>query len=186
MFRLLGQRRVPWVVVENVRNMLSLDRGAAMEFLVSSFEALGYRWAYRLVDSRFTGVPQRRQRVILVATTIGDPRQVLLSDDLGEPASNRLRLDAVGFYWTEGRRGLGWAPDAVPTIKGGSSIGIPSPPAIWNPTGSPGQRLVVPQVRDGERLQGFEHGWTAPADVVAYEARHKVEAGRQRRHRRRL
>ena len=38
-----------------------------------------------------------------------------------------------GFYWTEGLRGLGWAVDAVPTLKGGSTIGIPSPPAIWDP-----------------------------------------------------
>ena len=61
-FRLLERRRVPWVLLENVRNMLVLDGGAAMNFLVSKLEALGYQWAYRLVDSRFTGVPQRRQR----------------------------------------------------------------------------------------------------------------------------
>mgnify|MGYP001172151239 CR=1 FL=1 len=38
-----------------------------------------------------------------------------------------------GFYWTEGRWGIGWAKEGVPPIKGGSTIGIPSPPAIWIP-----------------------------------------------------
>ena len=46
-----------------------------------------------------------------------------------------------GFYWTEGNRGLGWAVDAVPTLKGGSTIGIPSPPAIWDPLRARSRRL---------------------------------------------
>lgn len=165
-FRLLDARRVPWVILENVRNMLVLDGGAAMHFLVDELESLGYRWAYRLVDSRFTGVPQRRQRVIFVATIEGDPREVLFADDAGEPPDKRYRRDAFGFYWTEGLKGVGWAQDAVPTLKGGSTIGIPSPPAVWNPTGRMGRRLVVPDITEAERMQGFEAGWTSPAEAV--------------------
>lgn len=166
-FRLLRGRRVPWVVLENVRNMLVLEGGTAMRFLVDELEQLGYQWAYRLVDSRFTGVPQRRQRVIFVATTEGDPREVLFADDEGERDPGALADDSYGFYWTEGLRGLGWAQDAVPTLKGGSTIGIPSPPAIWNPGGEPGHRLVVPNLVETEQLQGFEAGWTAPAEWVS-------------------
>ena len=78
-FRLLRRRDVPILVLENVRNMLVLDRGEAMRYLVAELEDLGYRWAYRLVDSRFTGVPQRRQRVIFVASKEIDPRGVLFA-----------------------------------------------------------------------------------------------------------
>ncbi|MDA8062512.1 MAG: DNA (cytosine-5-)-methyltransferase, partial [Actinomycetota bacterium] len=162
-FRLLRRHRVPVVVLENVRNMLVLDAGAAMSHLTSELEGLGYRWAYRLVDSRATGVPQRRQRVILVAATDLDPVAVLFADEAGDPEASSYRLDAFGFYWTEGLRGLGWAPDGVPTLKGGSSLGIPSPPAIWWPAGPPGGRIVVPSIREAERLQGFPAGWTEPA-----------------------
>jgi DNA (cytosine-5)-methyltransferase 1 len=70
---------------------------------------------------------------------------------------------ACGFYWTEGLRGLGWAVDAVPTLKGGSTIGIPSPPAILMPDG----RVVTPDIRDAERLQGFPSDWTKPAERIA-------------------
>lgn len=166
-FRLLGDHRAPWVLLENVRNMLVLDGGAAMRFLISELEGLGYRWAYRLVDSRFTGVPQRRQRVILVATTEGDPREVLFADDAGEPDVSHFASDAYGFYWTEGLRGLGWAQDAVPTLKGGSTVGIPSPPAIWNPRGGVGHRIVTPTVVEAEQMQGFDADWTAPAELVS-------------------
>ena len=165
-FRLLGDRRVPWVLLENVRNMLVLDAGRAMRFLVQELEALGYQWAYRLVDSRFTGVPQRRQRVIFLASTEGDPREVLFADEAGEPDDKYFRDDMFGFYWTEGLRGLGWARDAVPTLKGGSTIGIPSPPAIWNRRARAGKRIVTPTVAEAEQMQGFESGWTERAEAV--------------------
>lgn len=159
-FRLL--RSAPahprWVLFENVPFMLRLARGRAMSLLTRSLEELGYSWAYRVVDTRSFGLPQRRQRVLLLASSTEDPRRVLYADDAGgEPSSPG---EAYGFYWTEGVRGLGWARDATPTLKGGSTIGIPSPPAIW----LRGQdRIVLPDIRDAERLQGFPEDWTAPA-----------------------
>jgi DNA (cytosine-5)-methyltransferase 1 len=162
-FRLADQHRPRWLILENVRNMLPLDHGRAMHYLVSELESRGYNWAYRLVDSRFTGVPQRRQRVLLAASRTEDPRDVLLSDDAGEPGRERYAADAFGFYWTEGLRGLGWAQDAIPTLKGGSTIGIPSPPAVWLRDVPTGRQLVTPSVEDAEALQGFPRGWTSPA-----------------------
>jgi DNA (cytosine-5)-methyltransferase 1 len=164
-FRLLDQHRPRWLVLENVRNMLPLDSGRAMSYLVSELERRKYNWAYRVVDSRFAGVPQRRQRVLLVASPTDDPRTVLLSDDAGEPGLGRYADDAFGFYWTEGLRGLGWARDATPTLKGGSAIGIPSPPGIWIPDAPIGMRLVTPSLEDAETLQGFARGWTSAADL---------------------
>ena len=57
-----------------------------------------------------------------------------------------------GFYWTEGTRGLGWAADAVPTLKNGSTIGIPSPPAILMPTGV----VIQPDIRDARVMLVWE------------------------------
>jgi DNA (cytosine-5)-methyltransferase 1 len=166
-FRLLKRRRAPIVVLENVRNMLVLDGGSAMRYLVDEIESLGYRWAYRVVDSRFTGVPQRRQRVIFVAARDVDPRSIVLADDAGPRDDDKYADETFGFYWTEGLRGLGWARDAVPTLKGGSTIGIPSPPAMWHPSGEPGRRFLTPRIADAERLQGFDPGWTRAADGVS-------------------
>jgi DNA (cytosine-5)-methyltransferase 1 len=140
--------------------MLHLDRGRGMRHLVDELERRRFRWAYRVVDTRAFGLPQRRHRVILLASRSEDPRNVLFVDEAlsTEPAYSRDLW--CGFYWTEGLRGLGWAVDAVPTLKGGSTIGIPSPPAIWIPaTGEIG----TPDIRDAERLQGFEVDWSLPA-----------------------
>lgn len=162
-FRLLEDHDVPWVLLENVPFMLQLGSGRAMEVIVERFEQLGYSWAYRVVDSRSFGVPQRRERVYFLASKVADPREVLFADDAGEPKARKASWTrANGFYWTEGIRGLGWADDAVPTLKGGSTVGIPSPPAIVMPNGE----VVTPDIRDAERLQGFEPGWTEPAASV--------------------
>ncbi|MTV24061.1 DNA (cytosine-5-)-methyltransferase [Nitriliruptoraceae bacterium ZYF776] len=161
-FRLLENSSATWLVLENVRNMLWLDGGAAMAFLTSELEARGFRWAYRLVDSRFGGVPQRRHRVLFVASRSEDPRGVLFADEAGEPDGDHYRDDAVGFYWTEGLSGIGWAPDGVPPLKGGSGVGIASPPGIWVRDNPVGRQLVVPNIEEAEQLQGFPAGWTDP------------------------
>jgi DNA (cytosine-5)-methyltransferase 1 len=163
-FRLLERHRTPWVLLENVPFMLQLGRGEAMNVITSALENLGYSWAYRVVDARAFGLPQRRRRVYLVASNVADPRTVLFADEAGQADKRELHGHRVacGFYWTEGIRGLGWAVDAIPTLKGGSTIGIPSSPAILLPNGE----VVTPDIRDAERLQGFPAGWTKPAELV--------------------
>lgn len=158
LFRLLEVRRTPWVVIENVYFMLHLGRGAAMEHIASNLERLGYRWASRVVDSRAFGLPQRRRRVFIVASLDGDPRNVLLADDA--PKRNWPSLDLarpIGFFWTEGRTGHGLTADAVPPLKAGSGLGIPSPPAVLLPNG----RVATPTIEAIERFQGFPARWTS-------------------------
>lgn len=166
-FRLLSRRRIPTVVVENVPFMLQLNGGSAMRAIVDEFERLGYRWAYRVVDSYGFGLAQRRERVYLVASRTLDPAAVLLSDDAPIPRQvSQIGRRPHGFYWTEGLGGLGWAVDAVPTLKNGSTIGIASPPAVLLADG----RIIKLGVGDGERLQGFDTDWTLPAEAVAKPA----------------
>lgn len=178
-FRLLNDPRHDdtWLVLENVSYMLSLDQGRAMGRLTDALDLLGWTWAYRTIDARAFGLAQRRRRVFLVASRTQDPRPVLFGDDGPPPGP----LDVIGpvdprtrygFYWTEGLRGLGWAAAAVPTIKGGSGLGIASPPAIW----SPSEDLVgTPDIEALERLQGFPRGWTQPpGEPLPRGARHRL------------
>jgi DNA (cytosine-5)-methyltransferase 1 len=161
-FRLLRERPVPWVLFENVPFMLSLDRGRAIEAVVSRLEALGYRWAYRVIDTRAFGIPQRRKRVFVLASLEEDPEAKLLSASASPQLPEDHAGRPCGFYWTEGNTGLGWAVDSIPTLKGGSGLSIPSAPAVWLPSGP----IVTPSIESAEALQGFEPGWTEPAEEV--------------------
>jgi DNA (cytosine-5)-methyltransferase 1 len=151
--------------------MLHLHRGETLRKIVKWLEELEYQWAYRVIDTRAFGLPQRRRRVFLLASLRGDPAAVLLGSDatpLNESPSRNG--DACGFYWTEGNTGIGWAVGAIPPLKGGSRLGIPSPPAILMPHGD----IVTPDIRDAERLQGFPPNWTLPAlGVNGVLARHR-------------
>ncbi len=175
LFDLLSTTKVEWVVIENVYFMLQLDRGRAIATIADRLENLGYWWAYRVIDT-ISFLPQRRRRVYIVASLSHDPRGVLFdSEDLNcvPPDSDRFRTDIpLGFYWTEGRSGVGLAVDAVPPLKAGSTIGIPSPPAILLPDG----RLGTPSLADCERLQGFPAGWTAAArsDAKGHDGRWRL------------
>src|SRR4029453_180045 len=117
-----------WLLLENVPFMLQLQRGKAMRYVVDQLESLGFTWAYRVVDARAFGIPQRRKRVLLLASRTEDPRYPLFGTDVGETPKSFSGNEMCGFYWTEGLRGLGWAVDAIPTLKGGSALGIPSTP----------------------------------------------------------
>lgn len=167
--RLVKEVPIEWVVLENVSFLRILDKGAGMRWILRQLDRLGYRWAYRTIDSRAFGVPQRRKRIYVVASRSAeaDPRSVLLWPDKAEPESPvPAEQRAYGFYWTEGNRGLGWVVDAIPTLKAGSAVGPPSPPAILRVSGE----IIIPDIRDAERMQGFPQDWTKAAAKVGGRA----------------
>lgn len=91
-----------------------------------------------------------------VASVKIDPRRILFASSKPEFARSAPTLDRpLGFYWTEGRSGVGLTDDGIPPIKVGSSIGIPSPPAVLFPDGE----VLTPSLEACERLQGFPRGW---------------------------
>ena len=117
------------------------------------------------MNSQNFGVPQRRERVYILASKTMNPAGVLFREPVAAPPAINKPLDTsapVGFYWTEGTYATGLADDALPPLKGGSTIGIPSAPAILFPSGLVG----TPDLRDAERMQGFSENWTNAAEQV--------------------
>lgn len=169
-FRLLeGKKTKPeFVLLENVAFALQLQAGAAIKFVTSNFERLGYRWAYRILDTRQFGLAQRRRRIFILASLNHDPAAILFKGGDQAPKFDLSDPIRFGFYWTEGNTGLGWSPEAVPPLKGGSAVSIPSPPAIWDR----GQGLFFkPGLSDAERMQGFPSGWTNVGDLKGSKSR---------------
>lgn len=166
-FRIADSAKPEWIVLENVEHLLRIGRGAAMTSITSELSARGYSWAYRVVDSRFTGVPQRRRRVVLLASIVpGAAERLLVDGDAEAPVSKANAEESYGFYWTEGRTGTGLVSGAVPTIKAGSTVGLGSAPAVFVPNRVGLNRIVVPSVEALEVLQGFPAGWTEVAAMA--------------------
>ena len=69
---LVGVLRPRWIVWENVPGVLSSGGGRDFGSLLGGLADLGYGVAYRVLDARFFGVPQRRRRVFVVGHSGGD------------------------------------------------------------------------------------------------------------------
>ncbi len=159
-FRILeaAKEKPEFVLLENVAFALHLQKGAALRYVTSNLERLGYKWAYRILDSRQFGVPQRRRRVFILGSRNLSPQSILFRGAENAGSTGVSPPELFGFYWTEGNTGLGWSPEAVPPLKGGSALSIPSPPAIWNKRT---RAFLTPGISDAERMQGFPANWTA-------------------------
>jgi len=160
----IAHSKPEWVLLENVPNMLRLDRGSAMAVITQRLTDAGYRWSYRILDAQNFGVAQRRKRVFLLASLNHDPNRVLFRDLNGAksevPSRSARGSNAHGFYWSEGNRGVGWGVGVVPTIKGSTTAGIPMSPAVWLRDAKEEDRFRTPSIEALEMLQGFTAGWT--------------------------
>ena len=64
--RLVDEIKPKVFIYENVRAVLSNDRGKTWETMTKIFEDLGYDWYYEILNARDYGIPQNRERVFVV------------------------------------------------------------------------------------------------------------------------
>ncbi|MBE5851304.1 MAG: DNA cytosine methyltransferase [Lachnospiraceae bacterium] len=92
---LIEEKRPRWVFIENVPGLLNSAQGGDFKVVVSTLDELGYGVAWRVLDAKFFGTPQRRRRTYIVASlgTIG-AAEVLFeqgTDPVADSKSNRTR-----------------------------------------------------------------------------------------------
>ena len=71
MLRVIKDKKPKFFVAENVKGMLSLHKGRVMEMILKDFKNLGYDVDYKLLKASDYGVPQNRERVIIIGNRIG-------------------------------------------------------------------------------------------------------------------
>jgi len=58
-------------VAENVKGLVGMESGEVIKLIVNDFEKLGYKVDYKILNSADYGVPQKRERVIIMGNRIG-------------------------------------------------------------------------------------------------------------------
>lgn len=66
MVKILRERQPRFFIAENVKGLLSANKGKAFPMIIEEFENAGYRVVHKLLNADEHGVPQRRQRVVIV------------------------------------------------------------------------------------------------------------------------
>ena len=116
--RLLAETHSRWFLGENVEGLLSVNDGLDFLAVIRGLDELGYGVAWRMLDSQFFGVPQRRHRVFTVGC-LGDgalPVEVLLEPE-SRPGHPAARGEAGQGAAGNAQGGAG-GPGAVGAIAG--------------------------------------------------------------------
>ena len=66
MCRILKERQPKCFIAENVKGILTANKKSAFPLIMKEFEDSGYNVQYRILNSANYGVPQKRERVIIV------------------------------------------------------------------------------------------------------------------------
>lgn len=64
---IIAAKKPPVIVLENVKHLMHQDKGRTLKVILYSLEDLGYNVNYSLLNSKDFGVPQNRERIIIVA-----------------------------------------------------------------------------------------------------------------------
>lgn len=71
LLRLIDDKRPKFFVGENVKGLLSMQKGKVIEMIVDDFKSLGYNVDYKLLKASDYGVPQNRERVVIIGNRLG-------------------------------------------------------------------------------------------------------------------
>ena len=183
-----------WVVLENVPGLLSSNQGRDFGVVISALADAGYRHIeWKVLDSQFLGVPQRRRRVFVVASVAAPSGRAVFVEsegmrrDFAESHTQEQNTSGgvgsgVAFSHTQG---LDAQPsrEAWPTLRvGGAGHAvsyvvrqddtqrkeIPG----WNPSaGSLEEGGVCPT------LNAFDNGSESRATVIAFDELNNSLAG---------
>lgn len=66
LIRVIEAKKPKFFLAENVKGLTNLAKGAVFKMILSDFAALGYKVSYRVLNAADYGVPQTRQRVIII------------------------------------------------------------------------------------------------------------------------
>ena len=71
MLRIVKDKKPSFFLAENVKGLLSMHNGKIVEMIVKDFKKLGYKVDYKIVNSADYGVPQQRERILIMGNRLG-------------------------------------------------------------------------------------------------------------------
>jgi DNA (cytosine-5)-methyltransferase 1 len=180
--RILRELTPAWVIIENVPGLLSSHGGRDFAAILRWLAECGYLSTWRVLDSQFFGLAQRRKRVFIVGSLrSGRSAEVLFEREgvrWNPPPRRKERKENTGVSGTLSANGggvdrpagnaneLDFCVSFALTAKGGSGRND-----LTNDQFVPsdiGVRRLMPV--ECERLQGFPGGWTEGfSDTVRYK-----------------
>jgi len=106
MLRVIRDKKPKVFVAENVKGLLIMEKGKVIELIKKDFEEIGYKVEYKLLNAAEYGVPQARERVIIIGSRINDKIKFPVQTHTLETEVNLLNSDLLPAITTE--QAIGW------------------------------------------------------------------------------
>lgn len=170
MMEVIKRTKPSLFIAENVKGLLTMDNGKAIKRIKKDFESMGYNVVYKLLHSADYGVPQTRERVIIVGTkknklpafeypkpTNSKENWVTLKEAIGDLES-LAEGETPNHFWSKAKKNKGQGNSIVSPDKPGPTMRTEHHGNIewhWN-----GKRRL--SAREAARIQTF------PDDFIFY------------------
>ena len=139
--RIIKHHKTRYIILENVKGLLSHDSGRTFKTIISTLVELGYDLQWQVLNSKNFGVPQNRERVFIVGHLRGTPRPKVFpiggSNEMGNGKGQVANTLTSNYY----KGAAGSRPMILQKLDEGMRI-----------------RRLTPM--ECERLQGFPDNWT--------------------------
>ena len=188
--RIAREKQPRLLLLENVKGLLSHDKGITFYTIISTLDELGYDLQWQVLNSKNFGVPQNRERVFIVGHLRGTSRPKVFPIGQGYKVDDKIQSDQdrkearasclstrYGQRWTDEtyiRQGLKeltkdssqgyrvYDTEGVSTTLAGEAGGVGAKTGLY--LEESGEPLPIKIRRltptECERLQGFPDGWT--------------------------
>ena len=107
-YRVIKQKQPKVFLAENVKGILTLGKGEAIKQIIADFEKAGYRTELHLVNMANYGVPETRQRVIIVGQRIDLGEEMIFH--FPEPTHSKDGKDGLA-KWVSIKEAIDHFPD---------------------------------------------------------------------------
>lgn len=156
--RILSAKQPRLLLLENVKGLLSHDKGKTFETIIRTLDELGYDLQWQVVNSKNHRIPQSRDRIFIVGHLRGTPRPKVFP--LFGTNSKNIKVSGILDTDTWRKR-----HEQIRRIHDPSGIS----PTIPTATGGGVMTKIEPSLGvvrrltplECERLQGFPDNWTA-------------------------
>lgn len=183
--RILDAKRPQGFVLENVKQLVTLQRGEVMRRILHDLESLGYSVEYRILNALDFGLPQKRERTIIIGSlnelgTFPWPDKPVpmmplteILEDSPDPkhfVSQRIRDKRHKAHVSEHKPGI-WHENKAGNISSYPWSCALRAGASYNYLLVDGERRLTP--REMLRLQGFPDDFS----IVCNDSQTRKQAG---------
>lgn len=176
--RCLKEKKPEHFIWENVKGVLSSNSGRDFAIILSAFSEAGYSLWWQVLNAKDFGVPQNRERIFVVGTRSGSPREVFFENGTGheDPVANdagtvyektRRLSDAFRIRGTDG---------VSATLKGlgggmGAKTGLYAIPVVARGINHPSRGIEVRRDELAATIKSGESGTQKPKALIGRKIR---------------